>query len=992
MNNLKIIIKYCLFVCWWGTLAYAQWSDNSELNTPVCTNPASQFNPFIVSDGQGGAFVTWLDYRQENSSVYVTRLDPAGQVMWGIEGMPAALSEASQTSYRISSDGFGGILLIWREGYNSIFVQRMNAIGGRQWTDNGRSVKIVGEMFHSLNISGDLKTGIIGAIQWYYPDYYLQINRFNGSGTPTWGSTGKTIRTNYLNSPQIVTYNDGTVLVGWLAKSGIYAQKYAADGQVLWDSTGVLVAEQANQPWYFQLIDDGFGGAIINWSLLSLISTDAYHYVQRINASGEVLWESPGVLYSRDWGFDPGAVLINKNGGCYLLWKAGAEVVTQRIDPDGNLGWTSTGNLVSNTNTWLPESPRMVADGANGVIIAWIDSVGYDSMNIYAQRLNPAGNKMWSSAGIPVSTAWGPKESLEMLFDGASGAILVWTDYRNDIADIYAQRIDRLGFLGRDATAPAISHLPVETTTENEPLTISAEVTDRTAGIKTVLLHYQPGGAAGFSLLPMMSLDLKTYTSTIPAKEVTSKGLLYFISAEDHAGNDIQEPTSGSFSISVRMENLVKATPQPAKKYQMIALPMIPDNAFPLRVLDNLGAYDRKQWRLFQWEQAILDYVEFGETGFGDFKAGKGFWLITKESKTLESGPGRTVAVNQHFGIQLIHGWNVIANPFNFEVDWEQVVKSGCSNSLWDFDGTGYVQATGLTPWKGYFLYGYSDTSYIEIPPIEPSPVRKTALNPLPDISPDAGEWFIRITAECEAFKDDANFLGMQVHAAETWDAADCIEPPAPPGPFIACYFPHPDWKTLPQNYAADFRPVVANGFTWQAEVNSNIHNAKARLTFQGVETLPANYHIYLTDELNSFSQDLRKDAEYIYITSKPSPRRQFRIAIGPDEYFEQNHLPPPEMPTRFELTPNFPNPFNTATCLRYSVPAPGKIRLTILNLLGEQIRTIVHDKFHEAGHYQVVWDGRDDYRQSVAAGLYFCQMIVEKENVSQTRKMLFLK
>lgn len=87
------------------------------------------------------------------------------------------------------------------------------------------------------------------------------------------------------------------------------------------------------------------------------------------------------------------------------------------------------------------------SDTKGGAIIAWEDGrVDTVRPDIYAQRLNAAGYKLWAANGIPICTDTSKQGGLSMTEDGHGGAIMVWNDYRNGyIPDIYAQKIDSSG-------------------------------------------------------------------------------------------------------------------------------------------------------------------------------------------------------------------------------------------------------------------------------------------------------------------------------------------------------------------------------------------------------------------------------------------------------------------------------------------------------------------------------------------------------------------
>lgn len=86
----------------------------------------------------------------------------------------------------------------------------------------------------------------------------------------------------------------------------------------------------------------------------------------------------------------------------------------------------------------------------------------------------------------------------------------------------------------------------------------------------------------------------------------------------------------------------------------------------------------------------------------------------------------------------------------------------------------------------------------------------------------------------------------------------------------------------------------------------------------------------------------------------------------------------------RFYLEPNYPNPFNASTTIRYSLPTASKVKIEIFNILGNKIETLVDNKL-PAGYHQVIWDASKH-----STGLYFCR--IKADNFVESNKMLFLK
>ncbi|RMF60150.1 MAG: T9SS C-terminal target domain-containing protein [Calditrichaeota bacterium] len=94
-------------------------------------------------------------------------------------------------------------------------------------------------------------------------------------------------------------------------------------------------------------------------------------------------------------------------------------------------------------------------------------------------------------------------------------------------------------------------------------------------------------------------------------------------------------------------------------------------------------------------------------------------------------------------------------------------------------------------------------------------------------------------------------------------------------------------------------------------------------------------------------------------------------------------------LPERFALHPNYPNPFNPETTIRYDLPVPAEVRLTIYDLLGRVVRTLVAKK-QAAGAHAAVWDGRDDSGKQLASGVYVYRL--DAGEFKKSAKMLLLK
>lgn len=102
-----------------------------------------------------------------------------------------------------------------------------------------------------------------------------------------------------------------------------------------------------------------------------------------------------------------------------------------------------------------------------------------------------------------------------------------------------------------------------------------------------------------------------------------------------------------------------------------------------------------------------------------------------------------------------------------------------------------------------------------------------------------------------------------------------------------------------------------------------------------------------------------------------------------------------PAVPQAYALEQNYPNPFNPSTRIAFSLPQTGAVTLSVFNLLGQQIATLVNGPM-TAGTHETVWDGRDAAGRVLASGVYFYRIEVKGSDggaaYAAMRKMVLLK
>jgi hypothetical protein len=269
-----------------------------------------------------------------------------------------------------------------------------------------------------------------------------------------------------------------------------------------WQPNGIAVCDTAPSALP-KIVSDGNSGAIICWTecYRDQVSLDDDIYAQRVDSGGNFVWASQGVPVCSLKGSYSNypAMISDGKGGAIIAWEDSrgglgyTRVFAQRLDSLGNRLWPENGVLVCNQMSGYVD---MCSDGHGGAIVAWADgrNEATTSDDIYAQRIDSAGNMVWAIDGVPVCTADSIQFWPHMCATQNNGAVITWEDdYRNNSTtgrDVYAQMIDSLG--------------NIKWTLNGEPICIKTGIQRISVGLSPIKNLYG-GGIIGwwdFSITP----------------------------------------------------------------------------------------------------------------------------------------------------------------------------------------------------------------------------------------------------------------------------------------------------------------------------------------------------------------------------------------------------------------------------------------------------------------------------------------------------------
>jgi hypothetical protein len=463
-------------LCLAPTVADAAWPSDPTINVPLCTAASSQDQPVIVSDGAGGAIAAWKDYRSGSSyDIYAQRVNGAGVPLWTADGVALCTAAGDQDFPTIVSDGAGGAIVTWEDdrGGDSnwdIYAQRVNAAGVPQWTANGVALCTAAGPQLNPTIASDGAAGAI--VTWRdgrtgYVHIYAQ--RVNAAGVPQWTADGVALCTAAVGQdlPTIVSDGAGGAIVTWFdgrhgsGTADIYAQQVNAAGVPQWTADGVALCTAAGNQILPTIVSDGAGGAIVTWQD-ARSGTNNDIYAQRV-AFGVPQWTADGVALCTAANDQLNPTIVSDGaGGAIVTWQdyrsgTNYDIYAQRVNKAGVVQWPADGvALCAAANT--QDLPAIVSDGAGGAIVTWEDYRNGTNWDIYAQRVNAAGVPQCGADGVKVSTAAGNQDAPTIAAEGAGGAIVTWQDARSGTYDdIYAQNFNgdcTLG--GTTVSVPAV--------------------------------------------------------------------------------------------------------------------------------------------------------------------------------------------------------------------------------------------------------------------------------------------------------------------------------------------------------------------------------------------------------------------------------------------------------------------------------------------------------------------------------------------------------
>jgi photosystem II stability/assembly factor-like uncharacterized protein len=474
-SNIITIAIVVTIVAATGIAISSNWSTDPFANDPVCNAPYDEYNPQIIADGEGGVVIAWDDQRHPTPPlVAIDMIDGANGYALGefdhvlkttdswntIEYQPIPTTERLTDLSFASPDtgtvvGYGGIVYRTIDGGDSWTPQSSGTaypLTGVYFVDamTGWAVGLQGTILHTTDGGANWSPQTSGTTNELYGVDFVDAN--NGWVSGVGGTILHTTNGGSAWNPQSSGYFgylfdiDFTDLSYGVAVGDVGAIFFTDDGGLIWQNVSgvafddlLCVEYNPGSPTVFAV---GRGGQVIvshDWG-------QNWNFPSFPWASDDFSGVSYGNVDTLAIVGDNSVVHWSEDDG--VTWDTrgyGREVYAQRLDADGDAVWTTDGVPLS-TARMNQAYAYLATDGDAGAIVVWIDDRnGYPNIDVYAQRVDRDGNVRWAADGTPVCSDTGLQSNPRVVTDQNYGAYVVWEDQRGADEDVYAQRVDSSG-------------------------------------------------------------------------------------------------------------------------------------------------------------------------------------------------------------------------------------------------------------------------------------------------------------------------------------------------------------------------------------------------------------------------------------------------------------------------------------------------------------------------------------------------------------------
>ncbi len=442
----------------------AQWNWNPDENNSVSAGaPVNWWSIFphplyMVPMINGMAFFWGKDTSRDDTFLYGQKLSINGQIVWRSEDEQyALLSQDFLASSGFTATAFDSVsaTLAWLETNpwvsSLLKMQRIDTSGSPQWT----APTLVDTLLAS-SMSNELQLVPLGnGTTWFVYSHsrirpqLRSVDRYGGliQSQPLSLDSNTTMvyfhATPNTNCGITVAYSKSDTVLPWPIL-GIRVQSFDGSGTPLWKQGGLELSNSPNSGQWVQSVLLADSSVLVVWVESNTTGPDSVRFLaQRLSTSGQLMFDSLGLevaVHPSGSGNDAKLVAA-PDTSAILVKDLKKSMFAQKITRSGMLAWSPNGITLSDTTVYGLTIDAVVTSQGD-LIVTWLDDRDYSSpgVDVYAQRVNPAGVVQWSPRGVAMSTHpdWKSHPVVEMLGDTP---VFGWVDFRPDSMGVYASML-----------------------------------------------------------------------------------------------------------------------------------------------------------------------------------------------------------------------------------------------------------------------------------------------------------------------------------------------------------------------------------------------------------------------------------------------------------------------------------------------------------------------------------------------------------------------
>lgn len=526
------------------------------------------------------------------------------------------------------------------------------------------------------------------------------------------------------------------------------------------------------------------------------------------------------------------------------------------------------------------------------------------------------------------------------------------------------------GFIAPDESAPDIDVTQTQAAVgAGSGVTIIAAVTEPQSGIQQVTVEYRSVAKGGATTVKDMSLIASKYQYDIPANEIGDLGIEFTVTAT----NTVTKTSTKSGKVGVTFNNQtisLNSFGDAESNYRIVAVPMnLSAKSINDVFADDLGEYDGKAWRMYRYEAGSTVELQSSST----IEAGKGYWLIVRENKTIDTGAGQSVPVTTltPFTIDLKTGWNQIGNPYNFNVLWSEVLAASNLNiKLRTYTGQ-FTDASVLNKFQGGFVLANSDGTLKFPTQYNGAAGREMEASKKLTNSIDQENWEVTFDVKHDGVENSFGGVGMNTSASPQYDEFDDFTLPR----FINYVELNHAKKFSNIYYTKDVVPTADN-FTWDFKVEART-DGPTEITWDNSYFGVNDRQLVLWDEEESMAIDMRTTGSY-YFNQRGA--RKFKVFYGNEKYITENALAHSVV-----IHSLAPNPTDGDLSVLFSIPGTEQsvVEVKVLNTLGQPVASLFKGQMN-GGMHTMTWSGKDHNGMRPSQGVYLVEVIANGQRLAK--------